>query len=123
MAQAEYSNSRLIKSLENRAKAVDDLLLETRNDILRIWIPLACGAAMLIGRFLGREYRVAGILSRSGGDTYADCSAGCSKSLTKRHTGQQPEAAAPQYGEGEKGAQHERWGLFVSLTITGYVER
>jgi len=37
----------------NRAKTVDALLHELKSDVLRIWIPLIAGAAMLIGLFAG----------------------------------------------------------------------
>jgi hypothetical protein len=43
----------LTYSLESRAKTVDALLHELKNDVLRIWIPMACGAALLIGLFAG----------------------------------------------------------------------
>ena len=52
-AQVESANHRLTRSLECRARAVDDLLHELRGDLLRIWIPLACGATLLIGLFSG----------------------------------------------------------------------
>ena len=55
VAQVEYANSRLTYSLESRAKTVDALLHEWKSDLLRIWIPLIAGAAMLIGLFGGIE--------------------------------------------------------------------
>ena len=53
IAQVESANNRLTYSLESRAKTVDALLHELKNDVLRIWIPMACGAALLIGLFAG----------------------------------------------------------------------
>ncbi len=53
VAQVESANSRLTYSLESRAKTVDALLRELKNDVLRIWVPLVAGAALLIGLFTG----------------------------------------------------------------------
>jgi len=53
VAQVESANNRLTYSLESRAKTVDALLHELKSDVLRIWIPLIAGAAMLIGLFAG----------------------------------------------------------------------
>ncbi len=53
VAQVDSANRRLTQSLENRANAVDGLLHELRSDVLRIWIPLIVGAALLIGLFAG----------------------------------------------------------------------
>jgi hypothetical protein len=53
VAQVESANNRLTYSLESRAKTVDAVLHELKNDVLRIWIPMACGAALLIGLFAG----------------------------------------------------------------------
>jgi hypothetical protein len=55
VAQVEYANNRLEHSLESRAKTMDALLHEWKSDLLRIWIPLVAGAAMLIGLFGGIE--------------------------------------------------------------------
>jgi hypothetical protein len=55
VAQVESANNRLTYSLESRAKTVDALLHELRGDLLRIWIPLACGATLLVGMFCGME--------------------------------------------------------------------
>jgi hypothetical protein len=55
VAQVEYANNRLTYSLESRAKTIDALLHEWKSDLLRIWIPLVAGAAMLIGLFGGIE--------------------------------------------------------------------
>jgi len=54
-AQVEYANNRLTYSLESRAKTIDRLLHEWKSDLLRIWIPLACGATLLVGMFCGME--------------------------------------------------------------------
>jgi hypothetical protein len=55
VAQVEYANNRLTYSLESRAKTIDALLHEWKSDLLRIWIPLIAGAAMLVGLFGGIE--------------------------------------------------------------------
>ncbi len=52
-AQVEYTNNRIEHSLERRAKTMDALLHEWKSDLLRIWIPLVAGAAMLVGLFGG----------------------------------------------------------------------
>ena len=54
-AQVEYANNRIEHSLEGRAKTMDALLHEWESDLLRIWIPLVAGAAMLVGLFGGIE--------------------------------------------------------------------
>ena len=54
-AQVEYANNRIEHSLERRAKTLDALLHEWKSDLLRIWIPLVAGAAMLVGLFGGIE--------------------------------------------------------------------
>jgi hypothetical protein len=53
VAQVDSANRCLTYSLEQRANAVDALLHELRSDVLRIWIPLIVGAALLIGLFSG----------------------------------------------------------------------
>lgn len=55
VAQVERANQRVEYSLENRAKTIDALLHEWKSDLLRIWIPIVAGAAMLIGLFGGME--------------------------------------------------------------------
>ncbi len=55
VARVEYANNRLERSLESRAKTIDVLLHEWKSDLLRIWIPLVAGAAMLVGLFGGIE--------------------------------------------------------------------
>ena len=55
VAQVEYANNRLARSLESRAKTIDTFLHEWKSDLLRIWIPLVAGAAMLIGLLVGIE--------------------------------------------------------------------
>ena len=52
-AQVEHANNRLTYSLESRAKNIDALLHEWKSDLLRIWIPLIAGAALLIGLLSG----------------------------------------------------------------------
>jgi len=54
-AQVEYANNQIEHSLERRAKTLDALLHEWKSDLLRIWIPLVAGAAMLVGLFGGIE--------------------------------------------------------------------
>ena len=53
VAQIESANSRLTYSLESRAKTVDAVLRELKNDVLRIWVPLVAGATLLIGLIAG----------------------------------------------------------------------
>jgi hypothetical protein len=55
VTQVERANNRLEYSLQSRAKTFDALLHEWKSDLLRIWIPLIAGAAMLIGLFGGME--------------------------------------------------------------------
>jgi hypothetical protein len=55
VAKVERANNRLEYSLESRAKTIDALLHEWKSDLLRIWIPLIAGAAMLIGLLGGIE--------------------------------------------------------------------
>jgi hypothetical protein len=52
-AQVEHANNRLTYSLESRAKNIDALLHEWKRDLVRVWIPLIAGAALLIGLFSG----------------------------------------------------------------------
>ena len=52
-AQVEYANNRLTYSLESRAKTIDALLHEWKSNLLRLWVPLIAGAAMLIGLMAG----------------------------------------------------------------------
>jgi hypothetical protein len=53
LAEVESANLFLTHSLENRAKKLDHLLLEVKHDILRIWIPMLCAAALVIGLISG----------------------------------------------------------------------
>lgn len=50
-AQVESSNRRVSQTLEERLRALDSLLHEFKSDLLRIWIPIATGAALIIGLF------------------------------------------------------------------------
>ncbi len=54
-ARVESANRNVFQSLERRTKALDELLHEFKTDLLRIWIPLATAATMLIGLFAGME--------------------------------------------------------------------
>jgi hypothetical protein len=54
-AKVESANRSLAQSLERRTRTLDELLHEFKTDLLRIWIPLATGGAMLIGMFAGME--------------------------------------------------------------------
>ena len=54
-ARVESANRQVVQTLERRTKALDELLHEFKTDLLRIWIPLATGATMLIGLFAGME--------------------------------------------------------------------
>jgi hypothetical protein len=53
VAQVEGANDRIRNLMENRVRVLDALLHEWKSDLLRIWIPLIAGAAMLIGLFAG----------------------------------------------------------------------
>jgi hypothetical protein len=53
LAQVESANQFLTNSLESRVKKIDSLLLETRHDILRFWIPMLCAATLVIGLVSG----------------------------------------------------------------------
>jgi hypothetical protein len=54
-AKVESANRHVVQSLERRTKALDELLHEFKTDLLRIWIPLATSATLLIGLFVGME--------------------------------------------------------------------
>lgn len=54
-ARVESTNRQIVQTLERRTKALDELLHEFKTDLLRIWIPIVTGAAMLIGLFAGME--------------------------------------------------------------------
>jgi len=53
--RVESANRQIVQTLERRIKALDELLHEFKTDLLRIWIPLATAATMLIGLFAGME--------------------------------------------------------------------
>jgi hypothetical protein len=53
LAEVESANRHLTYSVENRAKNIDALLLEVRHHLVRVWVPLLCGATLLIGLFAG----------------------------------------------------------------------
>jgi hypothetical protein len=52
-SQVESANRQIAYSLEERTKTLDSLLHEFKTDLLRIWIPIATGATLLIGLFAG----------------------------------------------------------------------
>jgi hypothetical protein len=54
-ARVESTNRQIVQTLERRTRALDELLHEFKTDLLRIWIPLATAATMLIGLFAGME--------------------------------------------------------------------
>ena len=54
-AKVESTNRQIVQTLERRIRTLDELLHEFKTDLLRIWIPLATGAAMVIGLFVGVE--------------------------------------------------------------------
>ena len=54
-AKVESANRQIVQTLERRTKALDELLHDFKTDLLRIWIPLATAATMLIGLFAGME--------------------------------------------------------------------
>ena len=53
VAQVQSANSRLLDSLEYRASELDSLIHEFKSDLLRIWMPIVTGAALLSGLSLG----------------------------------------------------------------------
>ena len=54
-AKVESANRNISNSLERRTKGLDCLLHEFKIDLLRIWMPLAAGASLFIGLFVGME--------------------------------------------------------------------
>jgi hypothetical protein len=52
-AQVESSNRRISQTLEGRVRVLDSLLHEFKSDLLRIWIPIATGAALITGLVAG----------------------------------------------------------------------
>jgi hypothetical protein len=54
-ARVESANRQIVQTLERRTRDLDELLHEFKTDLLRIWIPLATAATMLIGLFAGME--------------------------------------------------------------------
>lgn len=54
-ARVESANRYVVQTLERRTRALDELLHEFKTDLLRIWIPLATAATMLIGLFARME--------------------------------------------------------------------
>jgi hypothetical protein len=55
VALIDYANDRIARSMESRVNTLDALLHEWKSDLLRIWIPLITGVAMLLGLFGGME--------------------------------------------------------------------
>jgi hypothetical protein len=55
VAQVESANRRISNSLERRIEVLDSLLHDFKVDLLRIWIPLATVATLLIGLFVGMK--------------------------------------------------------------------
>lgn len=53
LAEVESANRSVTHSVECRAKAIDAFLFEVKHDILRLWVPILCGATLLIGLFGG----------------------------------------------------------------------
>ena len=106
VAQVDSANRRLSCSLENRANAVDALLHELRSDVLRIWIPLIAGAAMLIGLFAGMGIQACKD-SASAGSTTPAPTAGQDVSVPKRE--ESGERVGPprkkHHGQGEAEAE------------------
>lgn len=81
VAQVEYANNRLGYSLESRAKMMDAFLHEWKSGLLRIWIPLIAGAAMLVGLFGGIEIQgCRDSASAAAGNPDANSGTECSKS-------------------------------------------
>ena len=103
LAQVESANSHLTCSLESRAKKIDALLLEVRNDVLRLWIPLLCGATLLIGFFGG-----AGIQSWRDGRDAPDGRATAAVPIAAEApvAGAPPNQSSMQLGRGSRPKAH-----------------
>ncbi|MBW4040030.1 MAG: hypothetical protein HIU91_14430 [Acidobacteria bacterium] len=54
-ARVESANRQIVQTIERRTRTLDELVHEFKTDLLRIWIPIVTGAAMLIGLFAGME--------------------------------------------------------------------
>ena len=54
-ARVESANRQIVQTIERRTRTLDELVHEFKTDLLRIWIPIVTGAAMLIGLFAGIE--------------------------------------------------------------------
>ena len=54
-ARVESANRQIVQAIERRTRTLDELVHEFKTDLLRIWIPIVTGAAMLIGLFAGME--------------------------------------------------------------------
>ena len=54
-ARVESANRQILQTIERRTRTLDELVHEFKTDLLRIWIPIVTGAAMLIGLFAGME--------------------------------------------------------------------
>jgi predicted secreted protein len=54
-ARVESANRQIVHTIERRNRTLDELIHEFKTDLLRIWIPIVTGAAMLIGLFAGME--------------------------------------------------------------------
>lgn len=53
-SQVESTNRQIAYSLEERTKILDSLIREFKTDLLRLWIPIAAGAILLLtGLFAG----------------------------------------------------------------------
>jgi hypothetical protein len=53
LAQVESANRSTTDSLESRASQINALLLDVRRDVLRIWVPMLCGASLVLGLISG----------------------------------------------------------------------
>jgi hypothetical protein len=72
-AQVETANHYVTQTLDRRTRALDELLHEFKTDLLRIWIPLATVAAMMIGLFIGMEIESHRDISASQDNHPVDC--------------------------------------------------
>lgn len=91
VAQVESANRRISNTLEERTRVLDSLLREFKTDLLRIWMPIAAGATMIVGLFAGmniqgcRDLEVqptASICSQERSDTLTPPQIGASKKTT-----------------------------------------
>ena len=101
-ARVESANHHVVHLLERRTKALDELMHEFKTDLLRIWIPLATSATLLIGFFLGMEMQGC----RDSGPATVDQSPTSSFTPSAPTSGEAP--AVKAYGQRTNGSASKR---------------